>query len=173
MAKLTDVELEQLTARYGKIGTRDWDGHQLVFRKATRAEVREYRRKQDSAVEKPDAMDQLAQATIVAFDGQQDPNAARTMFTGVFLEQYPAFCSNTVTINILSYLTGIVEEEASTEMGKGGSVRSSTQKNTPSGLTEWLTAIVHGTEPSDRATVAAELTAETLIRLRLALTPKE
>ena len=131
MAKLTDVELEALTARYGKIGTRDWDGHQLVFRKATRAEVREYRRKQDSAVEKPDAMDQLAQATIVAFDGNADPNAARTLFTGTFLEQYPAFCSNTVTINILSYLTGIVEEEASTEMGKGGSVRSSTQKSTP------------------------------------------
>ena len=93
--------------------------------------MREYRRKQDNTVEKPDAMDQLAQATIVAFDGNADPNAARTVFTGVFLEQYPAFCSNTVTINILSYLTGIVEEEASTEMGKGGSVRSSTQKSTP------------------------------------------
>ena len=134
MGSLTDVEIEALTARYGKVGVRLWDGHQIVFRKATRAEVREYRRKQDSAVEKPDAMDQLAQATIVAFDGNADANAARTLFTGTFLEQYPAFCSNTVTINILSYLTGIVEEEASTEMGKGGSVRSASQKTTPTAL---------------------------------------
>jgi hypothetical protein len=131
MGSLTDVEIEALTARYGKVGVRLWDGHQLVFRKATRAEVRDYRRKQDSPHDKADAMDQLAQATIVAFDGQTDPNAARTMFTGVFLEQYPAFCYNTATVNVLSYLTGIVEEEGAGEMGKGASVRSAAQKPTP------------------------------------------
>ena len=129
--KLNEVELEALRARYGKIGVREWDGHQIVFRKANRQEVRDYRRKQDSAAERPDAMDQLAQSTIVAFDGQQDPNAARTMFTGVFLEEYPAFASNSVTVNVLSYLTGIVAEEDAKEMGKGGSVRSARPKSTP------------------------------------------
>jgi hypothetical protein len=146
MGSLTETELEQLKARHGKIGVRDWDGHQIVFRKATRAEVREYRRKQDSPHEKADAMDQLAQATIVAFDGQTDPNAARTVFTGVFLEQYPAFCSNTATVNVLSYLTGIVEEEGAGEMGKGASVRSAAPKPTPTASPNGH--VTSSTEPS-------------------------
>ena len=131
MGALTEADLEILKARHGKIGVRDWDGHQIVFRKATRAEVRDYRRKQDNPAEKPDAMDQLAQATIVSFDGNQDPNSARAIFTTMFLEQYPAFCSNTATVNVLSYLTGIVEEEVDRDMGKGASVRSATRPSTP------------------------------------------
>lgn len=128
---LNEAELEVLRARYGKIGVRDWDGHQIVFRKANRQEVRDYRRKQDSTAEKPDALDQLAQSTIIAFDGQQDPNAARMQFTSIFLEEYPAFTSNGITASILSYLTGIVADEDQRDLGKGGSVRGTRPRSTP------------------------------------------
>jgi hypothetical protein len=131
MAKLDETELEVLRARYGKIGVRDWGEHQIIFRKANRQEVRDYRRKLDSAAEKPDAMDQLAQSTIVAFDGNQDPNAARVQFTSVFLEAYPAFTMNSATVAILSLLTGITANEEDLELGKGASVRTRPPRSTP------------------------------------------
>ena len=129
--KLNETELEVLRSRYGKIGVREWGDHQIVFRRASRQEVRDYRRKLDSAAEKPDAMDQLAQATIVALDGQQDPTAARVQFTAVFLEAYPAFTMNSITVSVLSLLTGITANEEDLELGKGGSVRTHPPKSTP------------------------------------------
>ena len=131
MELLSEPELEALKTKHGKIGVIDWDGHQLVFRRPTREHVRDYRRKQDSAAEKADSMDQLAQQTLVAFDGEEDVNKARAHFTSIFLEEYPAFTSNSRVVNVLSALTGIIADEEATELGKGASVRRSHPKSTP------------------------------------------
>ena len=92
--RLTDEQLETLRlACGGRIGVVDWAGHQIVFRRPSRLEVREYRRKQDGA-ERPDALDQLAQAMLVALDGDADTTRARVAFTSQFLDQFPAFTSS-------------------------------------------------------------------------------
>lgn len=123
--------LEALQAKYGKIGVIEFNGHVLVFRKPSREHVREYRRKKDSEAEKMDAMDQLAQATIVALDGEEDVNRARTTFTTVFLEDYPLAISNPKFVTCLSALAGLLEEEDAKDLGKGVSVRSAPRGITP------------------------------------------
>lgn len=130
---LDDGQIEELRKRCGgKVGVVDFDGHQLVFRRPTRDEVREYRRKKDSPSEKPDALDQLAQATIVAFDGEPDTVRARTLFLG-FLDEYPLFTSGPKPSVVFGRLTGLVEAEDADAMGKGVSVRSAPPKSTPLG----------------------------------------
>jgi hypothetical protein len=127
---LDEAQLEALRVKYGRVGTVDWTGHQLVFRRPSRDEVREYRRKEDSPREKPDRVDQLAQATIVAFDGRDDILQARTMFLA-FLDEYPFFCDSPKLQTVITVLAGGIEEEASSILGKGCSVRSAAQKNSP------------------------------------------
>lgn len=128
---LSEGRLEELRQKYGKIGLVEFNQHVIVFRKPTRLDAREYRRKKDSEAEKMDAMDQLAQATIIAFDSQDDPNAARTTFTERFLEDYPLAVSNVRFMNVLSALSGIVEEEETKDLGKGASVRDAPQSTSP------------------------------------------
>ena len=109
----------------------EYNGHTLIFRKPSREHVREYRRKKDSDAEKMDAMDQLAQATIVAFDGEEDPNRARTTFTTSFLEDYPLAMSNPKFVGCLSALAGLLEEEDEKDLGKGVIVRSAPRAPSP------------------------------------------
>jgi hypothetical protein len=127
---LNEEQIEAFVTRYGKVGIVDWSGHQLVFRRPTRQDIREYRRKSDSIAEKEDALDQLAQVTMVAFDGEQEPAAARAAFLA-FLNEYPAFTSGTRCSMTLNALSGLVEEEASQDMGKGVSIRRAGQKRSP------------------------------------------
>jgi hypothetical protein len=116
----TDEQLEALRTRYnGKIGSVEYNGHELVFCRPTRDQAREYRRKMESAVEKMDALDQLAQVTIIAFDAEEDRIAARTTFTTLFLERYPLATSNPKLTICLSALAGLVEEEHEQDLGKG------------------------------------------------------
>jgi hypothetical protein len=136
--------LEGLRLKYGKIGIVDFNDHRLVFRKPSREHVREYRRKKDSDAEKMDAMDQLAQATIVAFDGQTDPNKARETFTMRFLEDYPLAISNPKFVAVLSALAGLIEEEDAKDLGKGASVRGARPSTSP-------TASPNGSAPSSTA----------------------
>lgn len=126
-----DARLEALRVKYGKIGAVTFSGHVLVFKKPTRDQVREYRRKKDSDAEKMDAMDQLAQATIVAFDREEDVIQARTTFTTSFLEAYPLAISNPKFAGCLSALAGLIEEEDAKDLGKGVSVRSAPPKTSP------------------------------------------
>jgi hypothetical protein len=128
---LSEAQLEELRVKYAKIGVVEFNGHTLVFRKPSREHVREYRRKKDSDAEKMDAMDQLAQATILAFDAETDPNKARTTFTGQFLDDYPLAISNPKFVALLSALAGLIEEEDAADLGKGVSVRGARQSTSP------------------------------------------
>lgn len=128
---MNDEKIDGLRAKYGKIGVVEYNGHMLVFRKPTREHVREYRRKKDSESEKMDAMDQLAQVTIVAFDGEDDPNRARTIFTTVFLEDYPLAISNPKFVGCLSALAGLLEEEDERDLGKGVTVKGTPRASSP------------------------------------------
>jgi hypothetical protein len=130
---MNDEKIEALRVKYGKVGAVDYNGHTLVFRKPTRENVRDYRRKKDDAIEKMDAMDQLAQATIVAFDDEEDPNRARTIFTTSFLEDYPLAISNPKFVGCLSALAGLLEEEDEKDLGKGVSVKSVRRGSLPTG----------------------------------------
>ncbi len=123
---LPESRLEELRLKHGKIGVVTFNTHTVVFKRPTRDITREYRRMRDSPAEKADAMDRLAQITIIAFDLQDEPNAARVTFTDSFLVDYPMATSNPKFINVLSALSGLVEEEDYQDMGEGASVRSAT-----------------------------------------------
>ena len=128
---LTDAQLDDLRLKYGKIGVIDAEGHQIVFRKPTRDNAREYRRQRESETEKHLAMESLAQLTIVAFDGELDVNKARTIYTSSFLDEFPFFINRPSVMGTLSVLGGMVESEDAVDMGKGVRVLSARQKPTP------------------------------------------
>jgi hypothetical protein len=127
---LNEEQLETLRARHVKIGVVEYSGHQIVFRRPSRDQVRDYRRKQLTD-EKVDALDQLAQATIVAFDGEEDVTRARTTFTTVFLEEYPSACNHPKFMGCLSALSGLVEVEDEQDLGKGVSIRNGRREPSP------------------------------------------
>lgn len=129
MEPLSDDQIEIIRKQFGKVAVVDWSGHQLVFRRPTRVEVRDYRRKQDSPAEKPDAIDQLLQQILVAYDGLTDvPRIAA--YTGGFLEEFPAFADTMHAKAAVSCLMGLVEEEDEAQLGKGVSVRTSSRAST-------------------------------------------
>lgn len=126
---LTEEQLEGLRQKYGKIGVVEYNGHQVVFRKPTRENCREYRRKIASTAEKGDGPEFLAQSSIAAFDGETDPNKARTVYTAVFLEEFPLFANTQKVLSVLSLLSGMAEEEEADELGKGVQFRSGRPKS--------------------------------------------
>ena len=128
---LAEDQLESLRSRYGKIGVVAYAGHEIVFRRPTRDDCRNYRRMQASAAEKHDAIETLAQITLVAFDDDIDVNRARTTYTTTFLEEYPLFSSVPRVMSVLSVLSGVVEEEDVADLGKGGIYRSGRPRPTP------------------------------------------
>lgn len=130
-SRLTEEQLETLRAANKKIAIVDWNGHQLVFRRPTRDECHAYRVAQESPDAKADAIEQLCQRTIVAFDTDTNANAARTTFTTVFLVESPMFASTSRAKVALGALMGLVEEEDLADMGKGVSVRPAPPTRTP------------------------------------------
>jgi hypothetical protein len=131
--RLTEEQLEELRVRHTRIATIEWNGHELVFRKPSRDECRSYRVKLENVETKVDAAEQLCQQTIIAFDGDLNTVAARTRFTGVFLEETPMFAATAKCRIALGALMGLVEEEDLTNLGKGVSIRPSPQPPTPTG----------------------------------------
>jgi hypothetical protein len=128
--KLKDDQLEQLRlACGGKIGVLDFDDHELVFKRPTRMDIHEYRRKEDTS-EKADRLDQLSQVMLAAFDGETDTVRARQLY-GLFLDEYPAFTSVAKVNNTLLTLAGMIEEEYYNILGKGVSIRNSPPKTSP------------------------------------------
>jgi len=124
---LSDEQIEALRVKYGRVGHVEHEGHQLVFRRPTREQVKEYRRKEDSPSEKPDRVDQLAQQTIVAFDGIEETIACRTAFLA-FLDEYPMVADSPRLQTVLTVLAGGQEAESARILGKGCSVRSATRE---------------------------------------------
>jgi hypothetical protein len=114
---LDDAGLEALRVQYGgRIAVVEWYGHQLVFRKPSRDDIREYRRK-GGTTEEPDRVDQLTQVMLCAFDGQTDPVGARTAYLG-FLSEYPLFTSTAKCNAAVNVLSGLVEVESAEALGK-------------------------------------------------------
>ena len=130
---LPESRIEELRIKHGKIGVVTFNQHTIVFKRPTRDHTREYRRMRDSPAEKADAMDRLAQITIIAFDLDDDPNRARETFTNVFLVECPMATSNPKFLNVLSALSGLVEEEEYQDLGEGASVRSATPSTSRTG----------------------------------------
>lgn len=120
---LDESRLDELQRQHSKIAVVEFSGHQLVFRRPTRFEAREYKRKLDTAAERPDALDFLAQCTLVALDGETDPTRAREVFTGSFLEQFPLATASDKFKAALGALSGMVEDEDARELGKGVTIR--------------------------------------------------
>lgn len=120
---LDETKLDELQKQHSKIGVIEFSGHQIVFRKPTRFEAREYKRMMESEAEKPDAIDRLCQSTIIALDGETDPTRAREAFTGSFLEAYPLATAGAKFKNVLGALTGLVEDEDARELGKGARIK--------------------------------------------------
>lgn len=128
---LTNDQIEALrVSSGGKVAVVDFSGHQLVFKRASREAAREYRRKRENPAESPDALDQLAQATLVAFDGETMGEKARLMFLA-FLNEYPNFGNTAKALSALASMVGLMEAEDEADMGKGVSVRSAPPKPTP------------------------------------------
>lgn len=128
---LDETRLEELRRQYVKIGVIDWEGHQLVFRRPSRDEVHHYRMQRDgSPDERGGASDLLSTKTMVAFDGETDPNRARLAYDA-FLGEYPMFCSALKPQGVLSILSGLIESEAAAALGKGATVRSAPPPTTP------------------------------------------
>jgi hypothetical protein len=131
VSKLDEAQLDALRAKYGKVGIVDYNEHQIVFKRPTRDNCREYRRMRESPAEKGDAVEFLAQVSIAAFDGETDANKARSTYTNSFLEQYPLFANHPRAIAVMSALTGMMEEEDALDLGKGASVRTGRRASTP------------------------------------------
>lgn len=121
---LNEAQLEELKVKYSKIGVVEFNGHQLVFRRPTRDDCREYRRQRESPSEKHEATEHLSQKVIVAFDGELDVIKARTFYTSTFLEEFPLFTSTTKVQAALGTLAGLVEDEDAQDLGKGVQIRS-------------------------------------------------
>ena len=132
--KLDDVQLEVLRVQYKKIAVIDWEGHQLVFRRPTRDEIRDYWQRKDSTSEASNALDLYSQVTIAAFDGNTDRAACRIAYTDSFLEAVPAFTRSGKAAVAFAHLMGLVEEDASVDLGKGVRVLSAPPRSTPAGL---------------------------------------
>lgn len=128
---LSDEQLDALRLKYGKVAAVRHNDHEIVFRKPTRDDVREYRRMTASAAEKHEAVERLAQSTIVAFDQIQDANAARSHYTGIFLEASPFFASRPEVMSVLAIMGELVQEEDAIDLGKGVRLRPEPQRSTP------------------------------------------
>lgn len=129
---LTEEALSDLQKKHGKIGVVEFEGHQIVFSRPSREQARDFRRKEDSPTEKPDRVDQLAQQTIVALDGETDATKARIGFLS-FLQDYPLFCDSPKAQTVLTVLAGGMEATEAKLLGKGCSVRNGIQRNSQSG----------------------------------------
>lgn len=133
---LNEDQIEALRKQYREVGVIDFYGHQIVFRKPSRDDCRNYRRMQDSAAEKPDCLDSLGQLIVVAVDGEQQPVRCREQFN-LFLEDFPLFMNSPKALAVVNILTGMVEVEDAEDLGKGVSVRrgppKSSQKDSQTG----------------------------------------
>ena len=127
---LDDAGLESIRVQCGgKIGVVDWQGHQLVFQKPTRDDIRDFRRKGEGD---PDRVDQLTQVMLVSFDGETDRVKARQAYIA-FLSDAPLFTDTAKCRAAVNVLGGIVEVEDSETLGKYVRILSARPRTTAKG----------------------------------------
>lgn len=118
MPDLSDQDLEALRARNGgKVGVIKFDEHQMVFKRPARDTAREYRTERDNPATAPDALDHLAQRTIIAFDGETNGEKARLGFNALLADN-PLITDNTNFKAVLSCMLGTVEQELEDKLGE-------------------------------------------------------
>jgi hypothetical protein len=132
-AAAREAKYDELQRLHGKIGLVEFNGHSIVFGRPSRDQAREWRRMRESKEEKHNAMESLAQMSILAFDDIFDANAARTLFTGSFLVAYPLAVSSARFQNVLSALGGILDDEEAADLGKGARIKGLAPPTSPPG----------------------------------------
>ena len=75
--RIGEQHLAELEAKYKRIKVVEYNGHTLIFRAPTRAEAKQHAAKLENPQSKTDADEQLAQATVIHVDGEEDQKAAR------------------------------------------------------------------------------------------------
>ncbi len=119
MQRITDEHLRELEKQHRKVAHVAYNGHDLVFRRPTRAEAAMYREQidsQSSKAERAAADEHLAQVVVVQVDdvvGDGTPTGqARVRETfNALLEEHPLLCMAAPIGRTLGRLTGILQEE--------------------------------------------------------------
>lgn len=109
MASVSEETLAQLTATHGRVKVVSYNGHELVFRKPKRAEVRMHAQALDDPQRKAGADEELAQLLIVAYDGVADARKARDAWNDL-LDDFPYAASSKPIGGAIAQLTGVVED---------------------------------------------------------------
>ncbi len=116
MPETIDMEsrVAELTAKYGRVKHVVFNGTDLVFRKAKRAECQAHVQKgysEDASV-KAAADDQLAQILIVYVGGAApDLKAAKEAFLAL-LDEYPLLVKQKTVGNAIAMLIGLAQDDA-------------------------------------------------------------
>lgn len=109
---LSDEQLDQLRAKFGRVGVVHFEGHEFVFQQPNQEHGRFFRR--GVAANDPDVADNLAAQLIVAMDGEAAPEPKereplRLAFRA-WLKTRPLAMDNAFFAPVLSELLGQVEE---------------------------------------------------------------
>lgn len=129
--RIADSQLKELEEKYKRVKLVIYNGHELVFRKPLRTEIKQHRIKNggDSAEEKAAADEQLAQLTLVHLDGQEEPVQTRKAFLAL-LDEWPYLCANKDVGRALSILSGVIQEETVKTLGPSSTPSAAAQKPT-------------------------------------------
>ena len=127
MQRISDDHLRELEAKYGKVRLVVYNGHELVFRKPKRVEIKQHRIKNQSEApeERASADEFLAQVLIEHVDGVEGQPCKQKFLD--LLEDFPYLASNKDVARAMSVLSGALQD---TE-GKGSASVSTTSASTP------------------------------------------
>lgn len=119
---LSEEQIQALRVQHGRVGVIDYQGHQIVFARPTRASIQAHRRAMVSGGDQAaGASDGLAQSCLVALDGETDRPKAIQAFSR-FLEEFPAYTSNDKHMSVMNVLSGATEEEDEKALGKAARI---------------------------------------------------
>ena len=119
MARITADHLAALEKQHRKVAHVQYNGHDLVFRRPTRAEAAYYREQIDSQSSKSEraaADEHLAQSVVVQVDDVLSDGTptgqvrVREAFNAL-LEEHPLMCMAAPVGRTLGKLTGILQED--------------------------------------------------------------
>lgn len=107
---ITPEQIEQATTKHGRVKLVQYNGHEMLFRKPSRPECKDYARKMNDDATKNDADEQLALMLVVNFDGADDQLGARRGLIQLF-DDYPLAANSKAIGGAISRLAGVVQDE--------------------------------------------------------------
>jgi len=129
---ITPEQIEQATAKHGRVKVVQYNGHEMIFRKPSRPECKDYARKMNDESTKNDADEQLAQILIVNFDGETDPVRARIAFNAM-LDEYPLAANSKAIGGAVSRLAGVVQDDDAKKPASASTSSGTSPANSPTG----------------------------------------